>query len=358
MDAARAPRFASVDALRGWAVAAMLLVNYPGDWGHVFAPLEHSDWNGCTPTDLIFPVFLFLVGVSIALAMGRVAADAGARRGALGKAWLRAARLVLLGLALHAVAMWAYDKPYFRPWGVLQRIGLCFGVAATAMLYLRARGQWIAIASIMVGYTALLAISGGTVPLDNIASRVDTWMLGPHAYQFDAATSRGHDPEGLLGTLPSIVTTLIGIRAAAWLREGGAPRLALAGVVALAVGWAWSFVVPWNKNLWTPSYVAWTAGWAMLLLALCHWLFDVRGWKPFGRPMGINAIAAYAGSWLMACLLEKSGWGGALYRALFQPALGPWLGDSAASLAYAAAFVAFWWLAMWAMQRKGWRIVV
>ena len=358
MEAARAPRFASVDVLRGWAVAAMLLVNYPGDWGHVYGLLEHSEWNGCTPTDLIFPIFLFLVGVSISLAMGRAAQDAAARRDVLGKAWLRALRLIALGLALHLLAMWAYDKPYFRPWGVLQRIGLCFGVAAMAMLCLRTRGQWVVIVLILLGYTALLLMSGGAVPLDNIASRIDTFLLGPHAYQFDAASGRGHDPEGLLSTLPSIATTLIGIRAGAWLREQGSSRLLIAGAVALAVGWVWSFLLPWNKNLWTPSYVAWSAGWAMLLLALCHWLFDTRGWSPFGRAMGINAIVAYAGSWVMACLMEKTGMFGALYRGLFQPVIGPVLGDKAASLGIAIAFVAFWWLAMWGMQKRGWKVSI
>lgn len=355
---ARPRRFASVDVLRGWAVAAMLLVNYPGDWGHVFALLEHSEWNGCTPTDLIFPTFLFLVGVSISLAMGRAPLDDAACRALLGKAWMRALRLVLLGLALHAIAMWAYDKPYFRPWGVLQRIGLCFGFAATAMLCLRARGQWIAVALLLLGYWALLAATGGTAPWVNIASRVDTWMLGAHAYQFDAATGRGHEPEGLLSTLPSIATTLIGIRAGAWLREGGVRGLLRAGIVALAIGWLWSLALPWNKNLWTPSYVAWSAGWALLLLALCHWLFDLRGWRPFGRAMGINAIVAYAGSWVMACVLEKFGLFGTLYREVFQPAIGPLLGDKAASLGFAVAFVAFWWLAMWGMEKKGWRVTI
>ena len=350
------PRFASVDVLRGWAVAAMLLVNYPGDWDHVFAPLQHSEWNGCTPTDLIFPLFLFVVGVSIALAMGDAAQDPAARRALLGKAWQRAARLVLLGLLLHAVAMWAYDTPHFRPWGVLQRIGLCFGAAASAQLYLRPRGQWIAIVLLLMGYWMLLATTGGVVPWDNIASRVDAWMLGAHAYQFDPATGRGHDPEGLLATLPAIATTLIGMRAGAWLRARGASRLVVGGLAALAIGGLWAQFIPWNKNLWTPSYVAWTAGWAMLLLALCHWLFDRRGWRPFGRSMGINAIVAYAGSWLVACVLEKTGWGGALYRGAFQPLIAPVLGDRAASLAYAIAFVALWWLVAWGMRRKGWRV--
>lgn len=358
MNAARTPRFVSVDVLRGWAVAAMLLVNTPGDWGHVYAPLQHAPWNGCTPADLIFPVFLFVVGVSIALAMANAPEASTARRALLGKAWARALRLLLLGLALYAVAMWAYDKPYFRVWGILQRIGLCFGMAASAQLYLRPRGQWTAIAILLFGYWGLLAMGGGTAPWDNLASRSDAWMLGAHAYQFDAASGRGHDPEGLLSTLPAIATSLIGLRAGAWLRTHGAACLIIAGIAALAVGGLWSLALPWNKNLWTSSYVAWSAGWAMLLLALCHWLFDIRRWPPLGRSMGINAIVAYAGSWLMACVMERYGLFGALYRDALQPAVAPLLGDKAASLAFAIVFVAFWWLLMWAMQRKGWRITI
>ena len=140
MNAGERPqRFTSVDVLRGWAVAAMLLVNYPGDWGSIYAPLEHAAWHGCTPTDLIFPTFLFVVGVSIALGMSRETASRAERRALLGKAWMRALRLVAIGMLLNLVAMWAYDIAAFRPWGVLQRIGLCFGLAATAVLYLRAR---------------------------------------------------------------------------------------------------------------------------------------------------------------------------------------------------------------------------
>lgn len=358
MSVAPTPRLASVDVLRGWAVAAMLLVNYPGDWAHVHPLLRHSEWNGCTPTDLIFPTFLFLVGVSIALAMAEAPAAGAARRERLGKAWRRALRLVLLGLALHAVAMWAYQQPQFRPWGVLQRIGLCFGVAASAHLHLRARGQWIAIVLILASYAGVLAITGGTAPWDNIVSRIDAWMLGAHAYRFDAASGRGHDPEGLLSTLPAIATTLLGLRAGAWLRAGAASRLIVAGLVALAVGWAWSFVLPWNKNLWTPSFVAWSAGWAMLLLALCHRLFDQWRWPPLGRSLGTNAIVAYAGSWVMACVFERLGLFADLYRGVVHPLLAPAFGDKAASLGFATAFVAFWWLAAWAVQRTGWRVTI
>ena len=226
------------------------------------------------------------------------------------------------------------------------------------MLYLRARGQWFCIAALLLGYWVLLVAGGSLEPWHNIASRVDAWMLGAHAYKFDAATGLGHEPEGVLSTLPALATTLLGVRAGVVLRERGTRGLLLFGVAALAVGGAWSLLLPWNKNLWTPSYAVWTAGWATLLLALCHWLFDVRGWRPFGRSMGINAITAYAGSWVMACLLERFGVFGALYRGVLQPAIGPLLGDKAASLAFAFAFVAFWWLLMWAMAKRGIRISV
>ncbi|MEN9309978.1 MAG: hypothetical protein RLY77_103 [Pseudomonadota bacterium] len=345
--ASTAPRrFVSVDVLRGWAVAAMLLVNYPGSWEHVFAPLEHSEWNGFTPTDLIFPNFLFVVGVSIAL---------GLRPGAsLSKLWLRALRLVAVGMGLYLLAMWGYDKAHFRVWGVLQRIGLCYGVAATLALTLRPRMQWAVIGGILLGYWALLACNGGYVPWDNLASRVDTWLAGVHNYQFDAATGKAHDPEGLLSTLPAIATTLLGVRAGVWLRERGATHLLLAGVAALAIGWLWAMAMPINKNLWTASYVVYAAGWSLLLLALFHWLFDLRGGYPLGRSMGINAITAYAGSWLMACVFAKLG----VFAAAYAQAAALLDEGKLASLAVAVVFVAFWWLLMWAMEKQGWRITI
>ena len=263
-------RFASVDALRGLTVAAMLLVNDPGDWGHVYAPLEHSEWNGCTPTDLVFPFFLFIVGVSISLGIAP-RLEGGADRTQLQRAvLLRAARIVGLGLLLHLLAWWLLDKDHFRPWGVLQRIGLCFAAAGLVAIHLRARTQWLCLSALLLGYWALLACSGGYAPWTNLASRVDTAMLGPLVYQFDAATGRGHDPEGLLSTLPAIATTLLGLRAGDWLRRGQVKQLCLAAIVALLLGVAWAQAMPLNKNLWTSSYVLWTGGWAMLALAACH----------------------------------------------------------------------------------------
>ena len=348
-------RYASVDALRGLTVAAMLLVNDPGDWGHVYWPLEHSEWNGCTPTDLVFPFFLFIVGVSIALGVvPRL--EAGVDRGRLRRAvLLRAARIVGLGLLLHLLAWWLLDKPHFRPWGVLQRIGVCFAAAGLLALHLRARGQWLCIAALLAGYWALLAFGGGFEPWTNLASRVDTAMLGAHAYLFDPATGRGHDPEGLLSTLPAIATTLLGLRAGAWLRGGEARRLWLAGFVALALGAVWAQVLPLNKNLWTSSYVLWTGGWAMLALALAHALVDVRGWPAIGRGFGVNAIAAYAGSALMVYVFAALGWWAPIYEAGFAGWMTPCFGPYLPSLAFALAFTAFWWIVAWWMDRRGWR---
>ncbi|MEO8365293.1 MAG: heparan-alpha-glucosaminide N-acetyltransferase domain-containing protein [Pseudoxanthomonas sp.] len=351
-----AQRFASVDALRGLTVAAMLLVNDPGDWGHVYAPLLHSEWNGCTPTDLVFPLFLFIVGVSIALGIvPRV--ESGADSAILRRAVLvRAAKIIGLGLVLHALAFWLLDKPWFRPWGVLQRIGLCFAVAGLLALVTRARAQWLLIAALLLGYWALLAAGGSYAPWDNLASRIDTAMLGAMVYQFDPLTGRGHDPEGLLSTLPAIATTLLGLRAGDWLRRGQTPRLLLAATVALVLGLAWSQAFPFNKNLWTSSYALWTAGWAMLMLALCHELIDGRKWPAVGRSFGVNAIAAYAGSAFMVYVFAALGWWDPIYRLGFSNWMTPHFGPYLPSLAFALAFVGFWWVVVRGMDRRSWHV--
>lgn len=347
-------RFASVDALRGLTVAAMLLVNTPGDWGHVYAPLLHAQWHGCTPTDLVFPFFLFIVGVSIALGVMPRAESGGDRRPLQRALLWRAARIVGLGLLLHLAAWWLLDGEHFRPWGVLQRIGICFAVAGLLALHTGARTQWLCIGALLLGYWGLLAWSGGFEPWTNLASRVDAAMLGPHAYLFDPATGLGHEPEGLLSTLPAIATTLLGLRAGDWLRRGDARRICIAGVVALVLGALWAQMFPLSKNLWTSSYVLWTGGWAMLALAACHMLVDLRGWPAIGRAFGVNAIVAYAGSALMVYLFSGLGWWGPLYRLGFSNWMTPRFGPDLPSLAFALAFVALWWGIVRWMDARGW----
>ncbi|MCL1635786.1 DUF5009 domain-containing protein [Luteimonas sp. SX5] len=336
----------------------MLLVNNPGDWSHVYAPLLHAQWHGCTPTDLIFPFFLFVVGVSISLGIApRI--EGGAPRAALQYGvLLRAVRIVGLGLLLHLLAWWLLDMDHFRPWGVLQRIGLCFAAAGLSAIYLKPRLQWLVLIAILLGYWALLAWGGTYAPYGNIASRIDAALLGPLAYQFDAATGRGHDPEGLLSTLPAIATTLLGLRAGDWLRHGRVRRLRNAGVIALGAGALWTLWLPLNKNLWTSSYVLWTGGWAMLALAACHFLIDLHRWPALGRSFGVNAIAAYVGSAAMVYVFAALGWWQPIYSKGFADWMTPRFGPYAPSLAFALAFVAFWWgVARW-MDKRGWHIKI
>jgi predicted acyltransferase len=344
-------RLDSVDALRGLTVAAMLLVNDPGDWGHVYAPLEHAAWHGCTFADLIFPLFLFIVGVSLSLSLGpRV--EAGDDPAVLRRTVLvRALRIIVLGLVLHAVAHWLMDTRAFRPFGVLQRIGLCFAVAGLLAIETRPRTQWVAFGAILLGYWALLSWGGPLSKEGNLASRIDTALLGRFAYEFDAATGLGHEPEGLLSTLPAIATTLLGVRAGDWLRRGQRSRLWQLGVAALLAGWAWSWVFPFNKQLWTSSYVLWSGGWAMLALLVAHELIDRRGWPAWGRSFGVNAIAAYAGAWLAVCVLEGLHWGGPLYRVAFEW-MTPITGAHVPSLAYAVVFVCVWWGVVVLLDRR------
>jgi predicted acyltransferase len=353
-------RFDSVDALRGVTVAAMLLVNDPGDWGHVFAPLKHADWHGCTPTDLVFPFFLFVVGVSIALVIGKYESARGhnGHDSRLSRAVMwRALRIIALGLALHAIAHWLMSTPSFRPLGVLQRIGICFGLVGLLAIHTQARTQWLVFWAILLGYWALLAAAGGYGKEDNLASRLDAALFGRFAYEFNPVTGLGHEPEGLLSTLPAIATTLLGVRAGEWLRRNDQRRLAVAGVGCLAAGWAWSLVFPLNKQLWTSSFVLWTGGWAILALLAFHILIDERRWPAIGRRFGVNAIAAYAGAWLLTCVLESMRWMPPLYTTGFAW-MTPYTGPYVPSTAFAVAYVMFWWLVVLVLDRRGIRIKI
>ncbi len=345
-------RVASVDALRGITVAAMLLVNDPGDWDYVYAPLEHAVWHGCTPTDLIFPFFLFIVGVSIALSilprLQRGDASAVLAR-AIG--W-RALRIVLLGLAINALAAWLLPGRLMRWPGVLQRIGVCFAVVAWLAIGTRPRTWWLVAIGLLTGY-ALVLLAGGTLdPFVNIVSRVDSAVFGRGVWSIDAASGRGHDPEGLLGTLPAIATTLFGLCAGVALRAGRVRAIAWAALTALALGWLCSMWLPFNKNLWTPSFALWCAGWAALALLACHWLIDRRGWPPLGRRFGTNALLAYAGSECLQVVLPGMGWQAPLYQNLVARWITPAAGPCMASLVWALVFVALWWLIVRKLDRR------
>jgi len=315
----RAKRLLSLDALRGLTIAFMIMVNNnggPGSWHE----MNHAAWNGFTATDLVFPTFLFVVGVSIVFAFEARLAR-GATRAQLARHTLvRGAILILLGMAIDAV----YRLPHmnfghFRFYGVLQRIGLCY--AAVGLFYLwdrRLPSKFAVLAMALVGYWILVrwvpvpgaGMPGRDVPFldhnQNIVAWVDRQLMPGHLYE-DWPLHDARDPEGLLSTIPAIGTALIGLIAGIGLRARRSPILKTVGLVAgsfvcLGVGYFWSMWFPLNKKMWTSSYVLVAAGWSLAIFALFYWVMEQKGWCRSGWSralvwpwlvFGSNAIAAY-----------------------------------------------------------------
>jgi predicted acyltransferase len=360
---ARSERLLALDVFRGATVAGMLLVNDPGSWSHIFPPLAHAAWNGWTPTDLIFPFFLFVVGITTELsrASRRARGDSDAmlvrqilRRGAL---------IVLFGLLLSWFPFYTWgpavpaagrvvDRLYhIRIPGILQRIGVVYLVSALITLRTSVRAQVVIVAAILMGYWALLAYSI-TLP-----GQVDRLLLdwGPYGNHIWAGTVT-YDPEGVLSTIPAVASAMVGILAGKWLLGGASlPEklngLFAVGALSIVVGLVWNWVFPINKNLWTSSYVVFTAGVAAVTLATCMWIIDVRGirwWTPPFVVFGINPFLAFIGSEAMARLIysvitvpDASGRPVSVATMgynLFALALSP----RVASLAFALSFVLFW----------------
>ncbi|HDS1650700.1 heparan-alpha-glucosaminide N-acetyltransferase domain-containing protein [Stenotrophomonas sp. TWI169] len=349
MSAAPSARLGSIDALRGITVAAMLLVNNPGDWSAVFAPLRHSDWHGCTPTDLVFPFFLFLVGVSMAFSVAPRALDASVRPTLARGVLERALRILVAGALLHLLIWWALDTHHFRIWGVLQRIAVCAALVGLLAVYARLHVQVGVLVGLLVGYTVLLLGLGDLAPWTNPASRLDTALFAPWIYQWHADTGLGHDPEGLLSTLGALASTTLGLLAGALLRRGRAVALAGLGAATAVLGLLLAIVLPLNKQLWTPSYVLWTGGLAALALWLAHVLIDQKGWPAWGRRFGVNAITAYLGASVMSVALLATGAWGWVWQQLAAAMPGAL---ELASMLQALAFVTLWWGVAWWLDRR------
>src|SRR5688500_14105220 len=251
---ARAPRLLSLDVFRGLTVAGMVIVNNPGTWRAVYPPLRHADWHGWTPTDLIFPFFLFIVGVAIPFAL-----EPGGTRGTIAHVRRRAAIIFALGLALNAA--WGFDPATMRIPGVLQRIAVCYLLAALLFLATRWRTQAIVAAALLVGYWAAMTLvpvpehgAGDLGKEGNLAGWIDRTLLGDHVWR----VSRVYDPEGILSTLPALATVLLGVLAGHWLHTSRTPAhksvgLLAAGVAGTGIGLLWGAWFPINKSLWTSS---------------------------------------------------------------------------------------------------------
>jgi predicted acyltransferase len=364
-------RLHSLDVFRGITIAAMLLVNNPGSWSAVYPPLLHAEWHGWTPTDLIFPFFLFIVGVSMTFSFARALEGGLARGKVMRKASVRSAKLIALGLILHAFPWWRLNLETLRLPGVLQRIGLAFLIASAIVLFTSRRGRAAATAAILLGYWAVMKLvpvpgSGAGVlePGRDLGAYIDRAVFGT-AHLWSQA--RTWDPEGLLSTLPAVATVLLGVFTGEWLRSARSRSekvrgMTLAGAGAVALGLAWGTVFPINKPLWTSSYVVFTAGAALMTLALCYWSLDVRGHRRWGYPFhlfGVNAIAAFFLSSLFARIIGIRWTEGPSLKALvYEPLFSSWLAPQNASLAYALTFVVLWTGIMWGFHRAGvyWKV--
>ncbi|MGH9719927.1 MAG: acyltransferase family protein [Bryobacteraceae bacterium] len=349
-DPAAAERLLSLDVFRGATIAAMILVNNPGDWGYVYAPLRHAVWHGWTFTDLIFPFFLWIAGLAMTLSFARRVEQGASRARLLLHTVRRAALIFLLGLLLNGFP--AYDLAALRIPGVLQRIAVCYLIAAAIFLYSGTRARVLWTAFLLAFYCYLMR--DGYEQGANFAEWVDSQFLAGHMW----AATKTWDPEGIVSTLPAIATCLLGVLTGQILRarRSAAERAVWMLVSGNALAAAGLMLDPWapiNKNLWTASYALFTAGLAASVFGACFWLIDARGMRWGTAPLAIygrNAIVVYAMSGVMARALGV--WGGKtfLYKNVFEPLASP----INASLLYAAANVAALFAVAWAMYRRRW----
>jgi predicted acyltransferase len=355
-------RLVPVDAFRGLTIAGMVLVNNPGTWDAVHAPLRHAAWHGLTPTDVIFPFFLFIVGLAIPPSL-----DGRSTVSALVRVLRRAVVIFALGLVLNGFPL--FDWSTVRIPGVLQRIAVCYLVAAVIYLATGWRGQSVVAAALLLAYWGAMTLisvpghgAGNLGPEGNLAAWIDREVLGPrHLWR----ASRVYDPEGILSTVPAVATVLFGALTGQWALSHRPPRtitmgLLLAGAFGMALGAEWGNWFPVNKALWTSSYAVLTAGIALLVFAACYWAVEVCGWRRWATPFvvfGVNALAAFFLSTLAAEAMTLVRVGDAsLKQLVFQRAFAPWASPVNASLAYALTYVLVWWLAMWLFCRAGLRL--
>lgn len=384
-------RLLSLDVLRGATIAAMMLVNNPGSWNAIYAPLEHAPWHGWTFTDLVFPFFLWIVGMAIPLSTARRLEQGQTRSELLRHAASRAALLFLLGLFLNFfsylidASLW---REGFSAWcthvalhlripGVLQRIGICYFCACAVFLFTGLRAQIAILLGLLSGYWLLMMLmpvpgygAGILNKEGNFAGYIDNLVLngkfiGIHVWQ----TARTWDPEGIVSTLPAIGTCLFGVLAGQLLRAYSSVETKtcwffVTGSLLLFAGQLMSFWLPINKNLWTSSYAVFMAGMASICFAVLYWFIDVQGWQRWCKPFaiyGMNAITVFmlAGILGRVSLAIKIGGTGS------EPAvsLKTWLFNHSfafipdakiASLAWAIAYVLGLYLVAYLMYRRRW----
>ena len=370
-------RLLSLDVFRGMAVAGMVLVNNPGSWAAIYPPLEHAEWNGWTPTDFVFPFFLFIVGVAIALALGKRVETGSVNRDLYLKIVKRTIVIFLLGTFLATFPFYNFTKESWidpanvRILGVLQRIAICYFFTALIFLHTNWKQQAVIAVALLLLYWALMtliSVPGCEVTtmndkFCNLAAYIDRQILTEnHIWR----QSKVFDPEGLLSTIPAIATCFAGVLTGQWLRKKRddyqkVSALFFFGVVLCALGWIWNFWFSINKSLWTSSYVVYMAGLALCFFAACYWLIDIKGYRRWAKPFiifGVNALFLFVGSGVMARLLGIIKVFGAdgnrisLQEYIFDNIFLPLAAPVNASLLFAICFILFWLFLLWLLYRK------
>lgn len=390
---ARGERLVALDVFRGMTVAGMLLVNNPGTWSAIYPPLEHAPWHGWTPTDLIFPFFLFIVGITTSISLTGRRARGDDEGAILRQVLKRGALIFLFGLLLSWFPFFTYtaipDMPdpsfmdrvvyrveHLRILGVLQRIGLAYLGGALLTLRTSLKTQFVMLAVLLFGYWALMTVvpvpdTGipGRFVLDKPDQLLSAWLdrtvlTVNHLW----SGSKTWDPEGLLSTVPAIGTVILGTFAGRWIARrdielnSRLSGLFSVGAITMMLGLVWNWFFPINKSLWTSSYVLFCGGMAAVVLATCLWIIDVQGIRAWTRPFvvyGLNPMLAFLGSGMMArmmgsmIMINVNGTETPLQAVVYNNVYASWLSPLNASLAFAITFVALWYVLLLIAEKRG-----
>ena len=367
-------RLLSLDVFRGITIMGMILVNNPGTWNAIYPQLEHAKWHGCTFTDLIFPFFLFIVGVAISYSLTKRKEQGGSMKALYLNILRRTIILFVLGLILAGFPFGlAFGHEFswstLRIPGVLQRIAIVYMVSAFLFLLTSTKFQYWFTVFILLLYAAIMSFipvpgigHSNFEPTTNLSAWLDRLILGSHIW----SGSKFWDPEGILSTIPAVGSAMLGIFTGNLLRsqKDSATKtvyLYIASSVLMLAGWIWSFWFPLNKNIWTSSYVLWTAGLALNFLAFCYWFVDVKKitwWiKPF-QVYGMNAITVFFLSGIVGRIMYMVKWTDAngnivtIKSYLFDNFFLSWLDPINASLAWAIVYILVWLGLMWILYAK------
>ena len=352
-------RYYALDVFRGMTIALMILVNTPGSWGHVYSQLRHAKWHGLTLTDLVFPFFLFIVGTAMMFSLSKY--DFCRTSEVYLKILKRTLIIFLIGMSIHLFGsiVRGTGLENFRIMGVLQRIALCYGIASLLVLRFKIQNLWGILIFTLVSYWLSLSWAGGYELNSNLVLATDNIILG------EAHLWRGNgvpfDPEGLLSTIPAVMTVILGFFAGVMIQTAddqldNVKKMFIMGALLIILGLCWNMTFPINKQLWTSSYVLVTGGIAFSILAALIWIIDIRAMRnqfTFFEIFGTNSLFVFfaSGVWVNAMLAIPVG-ERSLYTYFYTQFCVPLAGDLNGSLIFALIHVFVWWSILYVMYRQ------